>query len=187
MPIFNNEEQLNAILNKINPIVNTLKSSGIRVKIDDRDTQRPGWKFAEYEFKGVPVRVAVGSKDLENNTLEIARRDEKSKSVINFSEAVEYISNLLIEIQENLLQKAKIRLQENTHSVDNWNDFEEVINNKGGLVYAHWDGTTETEKLIKEKVGATIRCIPLNNPIEEGKCILTGKVSKQRVLFAKAY
>jgi prolyl-tRNA synthetase len=187
VPIFNNEEQLNAILSKINPIVAELKKQGVRVKIDDRDTQRPGWKFAEYEFKGVPVRVAVGSKDLENNTLEIARRDEKTKLLVNMDEVLVYIQNLLIEIQSNLLQKAKNRLQENTHSVDSWEEFEKVINEKGGLVYAHWDGTTETEKLIKEKIGATIRCIPLGNPLEEGKCILTGKASAQRVLFAKAY
>ena len=187
VPIFNNEEQLNAILDKINPIVTELKKQGVRVKIDDRDTQRPGWKFAEYEFKGVPVRVAVGSKDLENNTLEIARRDEKTKAVVNANEALAYIQNLLIEIQSNLLQKAKNRLQENTHTVDSWEDFEKTINEKGGLVYAHWDGSTETEKLIKEKIGATIRCIPIGNPLQEGKCILTGKVSKQRVLFAKAY
>jgi prolyl-tRNA synthetase len=187
VPIFNNEEQLNAILSKINPIVAELKKQGVRVKIDDRDTQRPGWKFAEYEFKGVPVRVAVGSKDLENNTLEIARRDEKTKLLVNMEEVLVYIQNLLIEIQSNLLQKAKNRLKENTHSVDSWEEFEKVINEKGGLVYAHWDGTTETEKLIKEKIGATIRCIPLGNPLEEGKCILTGKASAQRVLFAKAY
>ena len=187
VPIYKTEEQLEAITEKVNEISSGLRSKGISVKFDCRDTHKPGWKFAEYELKGVPVRVAIGARDLENGTLEIARRDTLEKQSYRQEEAVEVIEKLLVEIQENLLNKAKDYRDEHTTTVDDFDAFKEVIKNKGGFVSAHWDGTEETEDKIKELTKATIRCIPLDAEEEDGVCVLTGKPSKKRVLFAKAY
>lgn len=162
-------------------------SKGISVKFDDRDTFKPGWKFNEYELKGVPVRIAMGPRDLEKNQIEVALRDTGDKNFISLEKSVEHILSLLQEIDENIYQKAKDNKQELTTKVDTWDDFQNVIENKGGFVSAHWDGTTETEEKIQELTKATIRCIPLDAEKEEGKCIFTGKPSQQRVLFAKAY
>jgi len=164
-----------------------LKAKGIRVKYDDNDNQRPGWKFAEYELKGVPVRIALGARDLENGVAEVARRDTKEKQSISLDNLATYVESMLVDIQQNLFNKAKTYGEGHTTNADTWEEFEKVLDEKGGFVYAHWDGTAETEEAIKEKTKATIRCIPLNNPQEEGKCILTGKPSKERVLFARAY
>ena len=186
VPIFKNEEQLAAISEKVNKIKANLEAKDISVKFDDRDTQKPGWKFSEYEFKGVPVRLAIGSRDLKNGTIEIARRDTLTKEVVEMEGVEEKIENLLQEIQENLFKKALDYRAENTNSVDSWDEFKEKIK-AGGFVLAHWDGTAETEQKIKDLTKATIRTIPLNNPQEDGKCILTGNPSKERVVFAKAY
>lgn len=187
VPIFKGEEQLAEISAHLKPLIEELKNARIRVKFDYRDDQRPGWKFAEYEFKGVPIRLAMGARDMGNGTLEVARRDEKTKEVIQFSDAKSYIENLLEEIQTNLFNKAKDYRDSHITSVDNFDAFKDVLETKGGFVSAHWDGTIETEKKIKELTKASIRCIPLDGKKESGTCILTGKPSEQRVLFAKAY
>lgn len=187
IPIFKNEEDLQRISEKIVPIIDELKAKGISVKYDDRDTQKPGWKFNEYEFKGVPVRLAVGPRDLENNSLEIARRDELTKEVINFDKCVEYVEALLEDIQSNLYKKALDFRTKNTVEVNTWEEFVQRIENEGGFISAHWDGTAETEEKIKQKTKATIRCILLDSLLVEGKCIFTGNPSKQRVLFARSY
>lgn len=187
IPIFKNEEDLQRISEKIVPIIDELKAKGISVKYDDRDTQKPGWKFNEYEFKGVPVRLAVGPRDLENNSLEIARRDELTKEVIDFDKCVEYVEALLEDIQSNLYKKALYFRTKNTVEVNTWEEFVQRIENEGGFVSAHWDGTAETEDKIKQETKATIRCILLDSPLVEGKCIFTGNLSKQRVLFARSY
>lgn len=186
IPIYRQKEQLDTITEKVKPLMAQLKKRGITVKYDDDDSQRSGWKFNEYEMKGVPVRVAIGPRDLENNQAEIARRDTLAKTTVPFDGLDQYIENLLDEIQENIYQKALKFREETTHRADTWEEFEAYLD-QGGFVSAHWDGTPETEELIKEKTKATIRCIPLNNPQEEGTCILTGKPSKERVLFARAY
>ncbi|MGI6321630.1 MAG: proline--tRNA ligase [Bacteroidales bacterium] len=186
VPIFRSEEELAQINEKILPIIDQLKKLNITVKYDDRDTQKPGWKFNEYEFKGVPVRLAIGLRDLANNTIEVARRDLLTKEIVSMDSVVEHIEKLLVDIQDTLYQKALDYRIENTVDVDTWEDFVAQVE-KGGFVNAHWDGTDETEERIKEETKATIRCIPLDNKLEDGKCILTGKPSKQRVLFAKAY
>ena len=187
VPIFKNEEQLNSIKEKINPLVKELRSKNISVKLDDRDTQSPGFKFAEYELKGVPVRIAIGPRDVENNTLEIARRDTKTKATYQFEEALTTIEQLLQDIQTNIYKKALDYRTENTTKVDSYEEFKKVLDEKGGFILAHWDGTSETEEKIKEETKATIRCIPLNNELETGVCIYSGKPSTQRVLFARAY
>lgn len=187
IPIFKNEEELQRITEKVQPIIDALKAKGISVKFDNRDTQKPGWKFNEYEFKGVPVRIAIGPRDLENNCLEVARRDELTKEVVSIENVEVYVENLLTEIQANLFNKALKFREENTVEVNTWEEFIHRLDNEGGFVSAHWDGTPETEEKIKQDSKATIRCIPLDNKLEEGKCILTGKPSKQRVLFARAY
>lgn len=187
VPIYKGEEGLQKITDVVTPIKKKLEAMGVSVKFDNRDTQRPGWKFAEYELKGVPVRVAVGERDLANGTVEIARRDTLSKETVSIEGIEERIVNLLEEIQKNLFDKAKQRQTELTTKVDTWDDFVKTLETKGGFVAAHWDGTGETEQKIKEMTKATIRCIPLNNVQEEGKCILTGNPSKERVLFAIAY
>jgi len=186
IPIYRQKEQLDTITEKVKPLMAQLKKGGITVKYDDDDSQRSGWKFNEYEMKGVPVRVAIGPRDLENNQAEIARRDTLEKTTVPFEGLDQYIENLLDEIQENIYQKALKFREETTHRADTWEEFEAYLD-QGGFVSAHWDGTPETEELIKEKTKATIRCIPLNNPQEAGTCILTGKPSKERVLFARAY
>lgn len=187
VPIYKNEEQLEAIRAMAKDLMAKLRKLGITVQLDDRDTHKPGWKFAEYEFKGVPVRIAVGPRDLENGQIEVARRDTLQKELINVEGAENHINDLLEQIQTNLFEKAKSRLDQNITNVDSWDEFKEVLKTKGGFINAHWDGTAETEEKIKELTKATIRCIPLNNAQEEGACVLTGKPSKQRVLFAKAY
>jgi prolyl-tRNA synthetase len=187
IPIYKKPEQLAAISEKVDTIAQKLKEKGISVKFDDRDTHKPGWKFAEYELKGVPVRLAMGPRDLENGTVELARRDTLEKHSYPIEGIDSVIEKLLIEIQENIYQKAFDYRSENTHQVDTYDEFKDVIENKGGFVAAHWDGTAETEEKIKQESKATIRCIPLDNVQEEGKCIYSGKPSKERVLFAKAY
>ncbi len=186
VPIYKNEEQFNAISQKAEEIAKELRNKGISVKYDNRDTFKPGYKFAEWELKGVPVRLAIGPRDLDNGTVEVARRDTMEKEILKIENIVEKIENLLVKIQNNIYQKALDFRENNTFIVDSWSEFEERIKT-GGFVYAHWDGTTETELKIKEKTKATIRLIPIDAKKEEGKCILTGKPSKQRVVFAKAY
>lgn len=187
VPIYKGDEQLNLLSEKANVIKKNLESKGISVKFDNRDTHKPGFKFAEYELKGVPVRIAMGPRDLENNTVEIARRDTLEKEIKSLEGIEDYIVDLLDKIQENIYQKAFDYRKENTHTADTYEEFKDIIENKGGFVLAHWDGTVETEQKIKNETKATIRCIPFDSPEEEGKCILTGKPSNKRVLFAKAY
>jgi prolyl-tRNA synthetase len=187
VPIYKGEEQKATIDVKIQALIKELKAAGVRVKYDDNDNARPGWKFAEYEMKGVPVRVAVGARDLENNTVELARRDTREKQNVSVDGLATHIVQLLDEIQQSIYNKALAHRDSHITKVDSWDEFENVLNTKGGFVSAFWDGTAETEAAIKEKTKATIRCIPLNNPEENGKCILTGKPATQRVLFAQAY
>ncbi|MFD2529402.1 MULTISPECIES: proline--tRNA ligase [Polaribacter] len=187
VPIYKGEEQLEAISEKVNVFVKELRAKGISVKFDNRDTFRPGAKFAEYELKGVPVRIAIGKRDLENGTVEVARRDTLEKQTINQVDVSDFVSNLLEEIQENLFTKAVDFRTANTTSVDTFDEFKEAIKNKGGFVSAHWDGTEETEDKIKEITKATIRCIPNDAKEENGVCVFSGKPSSKRVLFAKAY
>jgi prolyl-tRNA synthetase len=187
VPIFKGEEQKALLDEKVHAMVASFKAAGIRVKYDDSDNQRPGWKFAEYELKGVPVRIAVGPRDLENNQVEIARRDTKEKTTVSMDGITETVAQLLLDIQSNLFNRAKKYRDEHITKVDSWDDFIATLDTKAGFVSAHWDGTPETEDKIKEMTKATIRCIPLNNEQEAGTCILTGKPSVQRVLFARAY
>jgi prolyl-tRNA synthetase len=187
VPIFKGDEQKAMIDEKMAVVVASFKAVGIRVKYDNTEHNRPGWKFAEYELKGVPIRIAVGPRDLENNQVELARRDTKEKTAISLDGLTETVAALLLEIQANLLQRATAYRDAHITSVDTWDEFINVLDNKTGFVLAHWDGTAETEEKIKEQAKATIRCIPLDNPLEVGKCILTGNPSKQRVLFARAY
>jgi prolyl-tRNA synthetase len=187
VPIYKGEEQKALIDAKAKAIMDELKSRGVRVKYDDNDNARPGWKFAEYEMKGVPVRLALGARDLEKNVVEIARRDTKEKQVVSLDGIVKYTENMLLEIQQYMYDKAKTYQQSHITPADNWDEFIQLLDEKGGFISAHWDGTSETEDAIKDKAKATIRCIPLDNAKEEGKCILTGKPSTQRVLFARAY
>jgi prolyl-tRNA synthetase len=187
IPIHKNEEQLEGITRRAENIKKVLEGKGISVKYDGRDTHKPGWKFAEYELKGVPVRLAIGPRDLENNTVEVARRDTLEKQTVPVDGIGEYVSGLLDEIQLSIYDKALKFRENNTYKVNTWDEFREVVEVKGGFAYAHWDGTSETETRIKEETKATIRCIPLDNPQESGKCIYSGKPSVQRVLFAVAY
>ena len=187
VPIFKGEEQKALLDEKVHAMVASFKAAGIRVKYDDSDNQRPGWKFAEYEMKGVPVRIAVGPRDLENNQVEIARRDTKEKTTVSMDGITETVTQLLLDIQSNLFNRAKQYRDDHITKVDRWEDFISVLDTKAGFVSAHWDGTPETEEKIKEMTKATIRCIPLNNEQEAGVCILTGNPSVQRVLFARAY
>ncbi|MCK4570019.1 MAG: proline--tRNA ligase [Bacteroidales bacterium] len=187
VPIYKKAEQLEEISVKAKEIKKLLEARGISVKYDDRDTYKPGWKFAEYEFKGVPVRLAIGPRDMENGTIEVARRDTLEKEVLQVADIDRKVEHLLAQIQENLYTKALNFRNDNTYRADTWEEFTDLIENKGGFVYAHWDGTAETENKIKDKTKATIRLIPLEDDKEEGKCILTGKPSKGRVVFAKAY
>jgi prolyl-tRNA synthetase len=187
VPIFKGDEQKAKIGSRVEQVIQELKSKGIRVKYDDNDNNRPGWKFAEYELKGVPVRMAIGARDLEAGVVEIARRDTKEKATVPLEGVSGYIETLLGTIQGNLFNRARLYREEHTTEVATWDEFVSVLDDKGGFVSAHWDGTPETEEAIKEKTKATIRCIPLNNKQETGKCVLTGKPSPQRVLFARAY
>ena len=186
VPIYKKEEQLNAITEKAVAIKKSLEAKGISVKYDDRDTHKPGFKFNEYEFKGVPVRIAIGPRDLENNTVEIARRDTLEKESYQLTDLDIKIENLLDQIQSNLYQKALDHRNDHTSKVDSWDEFTKKIK-KGGFPLAHWDGTGETEEKIKEETKATIRTIPIDGRKEEGKCVYSGKPSFQRVVFARAY
>ena len=187
IPIYKGEEQLTMITEKITPVINALRLKGISVKFDDDDNRRPGWKFAEYEAKGVPVRVAIGQRDLDNGKAEVARRDTKEKNVVDFEGVEQYIENLLEEIQKNLFDKAKTFSIENIRNVETYEEFKTVLEENGGFISAHWDGSKETEEKIKNETKATIRCIPLDAKEENGKCMVTGKPSNKRVIFAKAY
>jgi prolyl-tRNA synthetase len=187
VPIYKGEEQLEAISEKVNVFVKEFRKKGISVKFDNRDTYRPGAKFAEYELKGVPVRIAFGARDLENNTVEVARRDTLEKQTVSQDVVVDFIEDLLNQIQENLFDKAIEHRSNHTTEVSTFDDFKDVIENKGGFVLAHWDGTEETEDKIKEITKATIRCIPNEAKFEDGVCVFSGKPSSQKVLFAKAY
>lgn len=187
VPIYKGDEELAEISTTALQIKKDLEAKGISVKYDNRDTQRPGFKFAEWELKGVPVRIAIGPRDIEQGTVEVARRDTKEKSVLQLVDLDIKIHTLLDAIQENIYKKAVDFKASHTNKVDNWDDFVKLLDGEGGFISAHWDGTAETEEKIKELSKATIRCIPLNNPKEEGKCILTGKPSQQRVFFARAY
>lgn len=186
IPIYRSEEQLNQIRQKVDGIVANLKKLGISVKFDDADNRKPGWKFANYELKGVPVRLAMGGRDLENNTIEVMRRDTLEKETISCDRIETYVQNLLEEIQKNIFQKALKRREERTITVDSYDEFKEKIE-QGYFIMAHWDGTPETEELIKNETKATIRCLPLEGDMTPGKCMVTGKPSACRVLFARAY
>ena len=187
IPIYKGEDQLTLISEKVKIIVKSLREKNISVKFDDRDTFRPGAKFAEYELKGVPVRIAIGNRDMENNTAEVARRDTLEKQTIPQDQLSEYICELLEEIQQNLFNKALSFRNDHITEVNSFEEFKEVIENNGGFVSAHWDGTIETENKIKELTKATIRCIPNKAKEEVGTCVLTGEKSSRKVLFAKAY
>ena len=187
VPIYKGDEQKNVIDEKVKSFMADFKSLGISVKYDDDDSRRPGWKFAEYEMKGVPVRIAIGARDLEKNVVEVARRDNKTKESLSMDGLANTVQILLNDIQDNIYQKAKRYRDEHITKADTWDEFVKLLDEKGGFISAHWDGTAETEEKIKELTKATIRCIPLNNVKEEGKCILTGKPSAERVLFARAY
>ncbi len=186
VPIHRTDEELAAINAKMTELSEDLKKRGISFKYDNDDNRRPGWKFAEYESKGVPVRVAMGPRDLENGKAEIARRDMKTKEIVDFDGLGDYIENLLNEIQQNLLNKSMVYRTENTRTIDSYEEFKKEID-KGGFFLAHWDGTAETETKVKEETQATIRCIPFDSNEQQGKCMVTGKPSKGRVVFAKAY
>ena len=187
VPIYKSEEGLKKISDKMDGLIGKLKAKGISVKFDDRDTQKPGWKFADYELKGVPVRLAIGERDLENDTVEVARRDTLTKETVAFEGVGEYIEKLLEDIQGNIFKKAADYRNSMITKVDNYEEFKSLLNTKGGFFLCHWDGTSETEEKIKTETKATIRCIPFDSPDEEGVDMLTGKPSHRRVLFAKSY
>ncbi len=187
VPIFKNEDELTKVSAAVDPIVKDLRKLGLSVKFDNRETHKPGFKFAEYEMKGVPVRIAIGPRDLEQGTVEVARRDTKEKKVMQVAEVATRIPALLDEIQQNLYNRALKFREEKTTRVDSYEEFKKVLDDKAGFVLAHWDGTAETEALIKEETKATIRCIPLDAAEESGVCVRTGKPSTRRVLFARAY
>jgi len=187
VPIYKGAEKKELLDAKGKEFAQQLKAVGISVKFDDNENSRPGWKFAEYELKGVPVRIALGLRDLENNTVEVARRDTKEKISVSMDVLITTVQTLLDQIQQSMYNKALAYRNQHITSTDSWEEFEKLLDEKGGFISAHWDGTVATEEAIKEKTKATIRCIPLNNLQEQGKCILTGKPSAQRVLFARAY
>ncbi|RLD52586.1 MAG: proline--tRNA ligase [Bacteroidetes bacterium] len=187
VPIYKNDEQLNLIKNKVSEITDKLKAKNISFKFDDRTTYRPGHKFAEYELKGVPVRLAIGQRDIDNGTIELARRDTLEKKIYDIDGIETVIENLLREIQDNIYDKALKFREANIYKADTYEEFKDIIENKNGFVMAHWDGTPETEEKIQQETKATIRNIPFDSPEEEGKCMISGKPSKRRVLFAKAY
>lgn len=187
VPIYKSRKELSRVSETAGQIKRELEASGLTVKYDDRDTQKPGWKFSEYEMKGVPVRLAIGPRDLDNQTVEIARRDTLEKQVVPRSSVDGFVRDLLEDIQRNIYRKSLDFRHNHMHRVDDWNEFKDIMQNRPGFVLAHWDGTRETEIRIKDETKATIRCIPLDAEEEEGRCILTGKPSRQRVLFAIAY
>jgi prolyl-tRNA synthetase len=187
VPIYRSDEEFQKVCNAGKSIKQELEKAGISVKLDDRDTHKPGFKFNEHELRGVPVRIAIGPRDLENGTVEIARRDTLEKEILHIQDLPTKIAHLLEQIQQNLYTRALTKREELTFKADSWDEFVRLLDEPGGFIYAHWDGTSETEEKIKELTKATIRCIPLDNKPESGSCILTGKPSEQRVLFARAY
>ena len=187
VPIYRGEEQMKEVLKVAEKIKSELINNNIRVKFDNRDNFKPGFKFNEYELKGVPLRIAIGPKDIENGNVEVARRDDFSKNIVSQNELPKYIKNQLIDIQKTLFDRAKKFQKDNITTVDSFDDFKDVLNKKGGFILAHWDGTEVTENAIKNETKATIRCIPLENKKETGTCVYSGKPSKGRVFFAKAY
>lgn len=187
VPIYKGDGQLEGISKMALEIKEKLEAKGITVKFDNRDTHKPGFKFAEYELKGIPVRLAIGPRDLENQSVEVARRDTLTKETIPVASLFDHVPKLLNDIQENIFRKAARFKEENTFYIDKWEDFISTLDDKGGFIMAHWDGTAATEQKIKEETKATIRCIPFDSPEEEGKCIYSGKLSKKRVLFARSY
>ena len=187
VPIYKGEESKPAIDEKAHSMMSELKALGVRVKYDDSDHARPGWKFAEYELKGVPIRIALGMRDLENNVVEVARRDNKVKQTISLDGIADYLINLLDEIQQNIYNRALTFRNDNIREANSFDEMVKLLDEKGGFISAHWDGSEETEEKIKEQTKATIRCIPLDNKQEEGVCIFSGKLSRERVLFARAY
>ena len=187
VPIYKGVEGLERIRETVKPLRETLRRMGITVKFDDRDTQKPGWKFADYELKGVPVRLAMGERDLANGTVEVARRDTLTKETLPLAGVEQHIEKLLEEMQENIYKLALERRNKLITKVDSYDEFKELIETKGGFFLCHWDGTPETEARIKEETKATIRCIPFDSPEEEGKCMVTGRPSHRRVLIARAY
>jgi prolyl-tRNA synthetase len=187
VPIYNKAEQLQILSEHILPIKKQLEAKGITVKFDDRDNYKPGFKFAEHEMRGVPVRIAIGPRDLENKTVEIARRDTLEKKVYPVDQITEVVVSLLDDIQKNIYNKALQYRTANTYTTDSYEEFKKILDTTGGFILAHWDGTSETETLIKDETKATIRCIPFDAPEEPGKCIRTGKPSNRRVVFARSY
>jgi prolyl-tRNA synthetase len=187
VPIYKNEEQLALINELAAKMKKAMEAIGISVKYDNRDTQRPGWKFAEYELKGVPVRIAIGARDLENGTVEVARRDTLEKETLQQIDLENKIAHILAQMQDNLYKKALSMREAKTYTVDTYQEFKQILEETPGFIMAHWDGTSETEQKIKEETKATIRCIPLGGKLEQGKCIYSGNLSAQRVVFAKAY
>ncbi len=187
VPIYRNDQQFDAVSDLANSLMSELRANGVRVKFDKRDTHKPGWKFNEYELKGVPLRIAIGPKDLEKGTVEMARRDTLTKEIVETSSVVARVEALLEEIQDNLFTKAVNYRTAHTTQVSSYDEFKKVLNEKGGFISAHWDGSSATEEQIKKETKATIRCIPLDTDNEPGTCIVTGKVSARKVLFAKAY
>lgn len=187
VPIYRDESQLSQISEKVNEVVKIFKKKGISVKFDDSDAFKPGYKFAEYELRGVPVRLAMGMRDLENGTAEVARRDTKTKETVAFDGIVAYVEALLENIQQSIYDKALAYREANSFEANSYDEFKELLDTKGGFIYAHWDGTAETEEKIKEETKATIRCIPLNAAEETGECMYSGKPSGRRVVFARAY
>lgn len=186
VPIYKGDEQLKLITEKVDMIISELKAKNISVKYDDRDTHKPGWKFSEYELKGIPVRIAIGPRDLENGTVEVARRDTKEKSVMQLTDLSVKIEHLLEQIQDNIYRRASDFRESHTYKADTYDEFKSRLD-EGGFVLAHWDGTSETEEKIKDETKATIRCIPIDNKLESGKCIYSGNPSTQRVVFARSY
>ena len=187
VPIYRNDEQFDAVSDLANNLMKDLRAKGVRVKFDKRDTHKPGWKFNEYELKGVPLRIAIGPKDLEKGTVEMARRDTLTKEIVETTAVVARVEGLLEEIQDNLFTKAINYRTAHTSQVSSYDEFKKVLNEKGGFISAHWDGTSATEEKIKKETKATIRCIPLDTDNEGGTCIVTGNISARKVLFAKAY
>jgi prolyl-tRNA synthetase len=187
VPVYKTEEELSAITDKVSGIKKELEKAGLTVKFDNRDTHKPGFKFAEWELKGVPVRIAIGPRDLQNNAAEVARRDTKTKETIGLDALVSHVTSLMDEIQQNLFNRALELRSGKTWKADTWEEFVDIVENRNGFALAHWDGSGETEEKIKDMTKATIRCIPLDAKEEAGTCILSGKPSQKRVVFAKAY